>query len=410
MDTTPSPHQDSARPWRSPRSRLPQRYIVSESSHKPPGAASRNDWEKDMHPARQPLRTFLSLASLVAVATTILGCMPATVVHTNQINGLVGVDDTQVLKIAESGRYEYNNAVLAAARAGDVALLKMLLASVVPPWRSIEPAYMAGSTLDLALFGAAQGNQRQIVDYAISLGVDRSHLYGQDQISTFGNLHGTAADVAHIAGHEELADYLVSIGVQRVVSDQDIRNANAEGERFLASQGLNGTSAAAGPTPADMANAYAAGANAAAMARGGQPILAPPYVSQATPVAAAPPTYVQNQNGSVANGDGGGQFDRGLVACITLGADSSGYYFQNSCGVAANILFACVDAGTGNIEAPGNVNPQPGQKSAAPCFLPRSKTLWVACPNNDGIFGADGHSIWQPGGPYTCKRVWGHGL
>jgi Ankyrin repeats (many copies) len=221
----------------------------------------------------------------------------------------------------------------------------------------------------------------------------------------------TAVDWAIYKRQPRMAEYLISRGgTQTRTADDYVARHDAEIAQIAAINAAYATQMQ--QQEADNAAFMRAmqGIIQAAQARGGQPIVAPPYVSQAAPVEAAPPIYVENQNGSAANGSGGGQFDRGLVACITLGADSSGYYFQNNCGVPANIVFACVDAGTGNMEAPGNVNPQPGQRSAAPCFLPRSKTLWVACPNNDGIFGADGHSTWQPGGPYTCKRVWGHGL
>jgi hypothetical protein len=187
-----------------------------------------------------------------------------------------------------------------------------------------------------------------------------------------------------------------------------VNNANAVAS--AQSQYSQDPPPAPGPSATDMANAYATGTaigNAIA-ARSGRSVISAPYATPSSPAEAAPPTF--NSSTSIGQGNptsGDGQFDRGLVSCIQLGRDDSGYYFQNNCGVPANILFACVDAGTGSTEAPGNVNPLPGQRSAAPCFLPRSKTVWVACPDNDGIFGADGHSVWQPGGPYTCKRVWG---
>jgi hypothetical protein len=354
-------------------------------------------------PPAPPTRGTCSYLLLLITVTTVAGCAPSIVVRSDQIRTLVGVDDAQVIKLAASGRYEYNNAILAAAQAGDRALLEQLIAMAVPPWRSIMPAYMAGSPLELALLGAARGDQQQIVDYVIPW-VNPGHVFGEDQISMSWNVHGTAADVAHVAGHEALANYLVHrYSVPRLLSDQEIRDAQAKESALLASVGAT---IAAGPTPADMANAYAAGANAAnaaTAARGGQPTIT--NALQGAPVQAAPPIYMQNQNRLPGTSDG--QFDRGLVSCIQLDRDDSGYYFQNNCGVQANIYYSCVDAGTGSTGGTANVNPLPGQRSAAPCFLPRSKTLWVACPNNDGIFGADGNSTWQPGGPYTCKRVWG---
>ena len=235
-------------------------------------------------------------------------------------------------------------------------------------------------------------------------GVDLLLLRGA-QMDAMDRDGWTAVDWAIYKRKPRMAEYLISRGgIQARTPDDYVARHDAEiAEEAAINAAYAVQSQQSQQQEADNAAFMQAmlGVIQTAQARGYPPASTRSQATLSAPAEAAPPIYVQNQNAS----GGGGQFDRGLVACITLEADSSNYYFQNNCGVPAKIYFACVDAGTGNTEATANVNPLPGQRSTAPCFLPRSKTLWVACPNNDGIFGADGHSIWQPGGPYTCKRL-----
>lgn len=100
------------------------------------------------------------------------------------------------------------------------------------------------------------------------------------------------------------------------------------------------------------------------------------------------------------------QFDHGLNHCVSFSRNTNDYYFQNNCPVPVKIEFQCTDAATGRTEAPGLLTSvAPGSQVNAPCYLPRSNTDYAVCPDDDGIFAADGQRSWTPNTPFTCRRM-----